>query len=214
MICCLPFVATAVCLELTLYWLFRLVDWSSLCKSLLSVIDLAVVPSIYRVWMIQTHSIGGVSRLLSNAFTLIYVSSLCINEWLGEGFKPMVIDAENLLNVVQVMSLCFTIFVDLPDRRSVQFSIYVYPVYVYVCTSNARNSAIEYSHEGWKVLLWWYIKKNPKNYANLVQIESVLTSIRCYGVRTLCCSDGIIIIFIVWEKYWNKGTGCQLFGCH
>lgn len=35
----------------------------------------------------------------------------------------MVIDAENLLNVVQVMSLCFTIFVDLPDRRSVQFSI-------------------------------------------------------------------------------------------
>lgn len=65
----------------------------------------------------------------------------------------MVIDAENLLNVVQVMSLCFTIFVDLPDRRSVKFSIHVYPVYVYVCTSNARNSAIENSHEGWKVLL-------------------------------------------------------------
>lgn len=151
MIGCLPFVATAVCLELTLYWLFRLVGCSSLCKSLLSVIDLAVGPSIYRVWMIQTHSIGGVSRLLSNAFTLIYVSSLCINEWLGEGFKPMVIDAENLLNVVQVMSLCFTIFVDLPDRRSVKFSIHVYPVYVYVCTSNARNSAIENSHEGWKV---------------------------------------------------------------
>lgn len=143
MIGCLPFVATAVCLELTLYWLFRL-GCSSLCKSLLSVIDLAVVPSIYRVWMIH-------SRLLSNAFTLIYVSSLCINEWLGEGFKPMVIDAENLLNVVQVMSLCFTIFVDLPDWRSVQFSIHVYPVYVYVCTSNARNSAIENSHEGWKV---------------------------------------------------------------
>lgn len=61
----------------------------------------------------------------------------------------MVIDAENLLNVVQVMSLCFTIFVDLPDRRSVQSSIHVYPVYV--CTSNARNSAIENSHEGWKV---------------------------------------------------------------
>lgn len=57
----------------------------------------------------------------------------------------MVIDAENLLNVVQVMSLCFTIhvFVDLPDRRSVQFSIHVYPVYVCVCTSNACNSAIE-----------------------------------------------------------------------
>lgn len=65
----------------------------------------------------------------------------------------MVIDAENLLNVVQVMSLCFTIFVDLPDRRSVHFSIHVYPVYVYVCTSNAHNSAIENSHEGWKVLL-------------------------------------------------------------
>lgn len=64
----------------------------------------------------------------------------------------MVIDAENLLNVVQVMSLCFTIFVDLPDRRSMQSSIHVYPVYVlYVCTSNARNSAIENSHEGWKV---------------------------------------------------------------
>lgn len=53
----------------------------------------------------------------------------------------MVIDAENLLNVVQVMSLCFTIhvFVDLPDRRSVQFSIHVYPVYVCVCKSNACN---------------------------------------------------------------------------
>lgn len=149
MIGCLTFVATAVCLELTLYWLFRLVGWSSLCKSLLSVIDLAVVPSIYRVWMIQTHSIA-YRWGFKAAIKCIYIN-LCINEWLGEGFKPMVIDAENLLNVVQVMSLCFTIFVDLPDWRSVQFSIHVYPVYVYVCTSNARNSAIENSHEGWKV---------------------------------------------------------------
>lgn len=95
--------------------------------------------------MIQTHSIA-YRWGFKAAIKCIYIN-LCIQPV----YKPMVIDAENLLNVVQVMSLCFTIFVDLPDRRSVKFSIHVYPVYVYVCTSNARNSAIENSHEGWKV---------------------------------------------------------------
>lgn len=63
----------------------------------------------------------------------------------------MVIDAENLLNVVQVMLFCFIIFVDLFDRRSVNFFIYVYFVYVYVCIFNVRNFVIENFYEGWKV---------------------------------------------------------------
>lgn len=63
----------------------------------------------------------------------------------------MVIDAENLLNVVQVMLFCFIIFVDLFDRRSVKFFIYVYFVYVYVCIFNVRNFVIENLYEGWKV---------------------------------------------------------------